>query len=126
MFRISYHKQRHRQTLAPFMRSDVLCSIENRLVEYSIYVFIIPISQSYNIKDNKTNILSLSYQNKITHAIIGFQIRHVLCARLQKNTKLSSSLIQRMHLLQFSFLKTFNTQLCTQLNIYSSNSTINA
>lgn len=94
MFRISYHKQWHRRKLAPFMRSNVLCSIEDRFVAYSFFVFIIPISQGYNIKDNKTNILFLSYQNKITHTIIGFQIRHILRARPQgKNNKLSSSLI---------------------------------
>lgn len=81
MFSISYHKQWHRQKLAPIMRSDVLCSIESSFVGYSIYVFIIPINQGYNIEDNKTNILFLSYQNKTTHAVIGFQIRHILRAR---------------------------------------------
>lgn len=100
MFRISSYKQWHRQKLAPFMRSNVLCSIENRFVGYSIHVFIIPISQGHNIEDNRTNILFLSYQNKITYAVVVFQIRHILCARplgkkiiILSNSTYASSLI---------------------------------
>lgn len=55
------------------MGSNVLCSIENRFVGYSNYVFIIPITQGYNIEDNKTNILVLVTRVKLLMPKSGFR-----------------------------------------------------